>query len=109
MKKFLPIALLCVFIPAAAPAASLNLGATVGSVNKNLGITSGAIGAKPVIAAIQSGPCLGGGCPDPVGCPTSPENPTALLAVLGATGMLLGRLGYSRLRNRSAITSPTAA
>ncbi|WP_419806163.1 hypothetical protein [Terriglobus sp.] len=109
MKKFLPFLLLSLCVPAAASAASLNLGATVGSVNKNLGITSSAIGAKPVIAAMQA-PCVGGGpCINPAPCSSSPENPTALLAVLGATGLLVGRLGYGRMRNRNALATSVAA
>lgn len=110
MPKFLSVAVMSLLVlPAAASAASLNLGATVAGVNKNLGVKSSAVyasAATPMIAAIQGNPCPIGGCPpDPAQCPTSPENPTALLAVLGASGLLLGRLGYGRMRTRRFATS----
>lgn len=111
MKKLLPLTLLALTLPAAASAASLNLGSTLTSVNKEMGIASGTIygrSAIPVLA--QSNPsCPFPPCNNPAPCPTSPENPTALLAVLGASGLLLGRLGYGRLRNRRNLSLTAAA
>ena len=66
--------------------------------------------AIPAAASMQGDPtCPFGGCTNPAPCPTSPENPTALLAVLGAAGLLLGRIGYGRMRSRGVLSLPTAA
>ncbi len=110
MKKFLPFVLLALTLPAAASAASLNLGATATQVNKDLGIASGTIYASSAIRVMAQAPtCPFPPCTTPAPCPTSPENPTALLGLLGATGLMLGRLGYGRLRNRRDLTLTAAA
>lgn len=87
---------------------STNLSAAVVKLNHNFGIASGAVfgasGSKPPLRAAPADTCVFGNCggtPVPVGpCTGSPENPTALLAVLGISGLLLGRLGFRQLRGQ---------
>ncbi len=87
---------------------STNLSAAVVKLNKNFGVASGAVfGASGGSAPPRAKPadtCVFGNCggtPVPIGpCVGSPENPTALLAAIGLSGLLLGRFGYSRLRTR---------
>jgi hypothetical protein len=86
---------------------STNLSAAVLRVNNLVGVNasglygSGAAASNPGVTNF----CYGGATciTDPVTGPTqpctpSPENGTALLAVLGVAGLLSGRFGYRRLQ-----------
>ena len=92
---------------------STNLSAAVLRLNNMVGVPtanmygSGAGPAGPVAAAF----CPTGSCSDPVTgpvtgpCTPSPENGTALLAILGFAGLLAGRFSYGRTQRNRAVVS----
>ena len=88
---------------AAAPAIpatmlSTNLGAAIARLDVSLATNPGTILAgfgRP----ITNGPTIG------TGCGNSPENPTALLATLGFSGLALGRFGLKRRRRQQPVAS----
>ena len=93
---------------------STNLSAAVLRVNNLMGVSSNGLYAAgtntPVLANPNDTICIGGsdcttnpitGPSNP--CTPSPENGTALLAVLGLAGLLSGRFGYRHMqRSRTA-------
>lgn len=93
---------------------STNLSAAVLRVNNLMGVSSNGLYAagttSPGSANPNDAPCIGGGncTTDPITgpgdpCTPSPENGTALLAVLGMAGLISGRFGYRHMqRSRTA-------
>ncbi len=93
---------------------STNLSAAVLRINNMMGVNANGLygsGAGNSGMAGLNDICIGGGpcVTDPVTgpsqpCTPSPENGTALLAVLGVAGLLSGRFGYRRLQQGRSTT-----
>ncbi len=91
---------------------STNLSAVVLRVDNLMGVNSNglfAAGTNGNGAASPNDTCIGGSCTTtPITgpgspCTPSPENGTAMLAVLGFAGLFFGRFGYRRMqRTRTA-------
>ncbi len=94
---------------------STNLSAVILRVNRAIGVGTGAaFGGGADADTSTSGYCAGGLCSAAIsrpafGCKLSPENGTALLAVLGVTGLMLGRFSYRRLNSTHQLETSTLA
>ena len=126
MNKLIAVAALMICLPVysqttSSPAAavgfvlSTNLSAVVVHVNKAVGVSSETtFGGESKIDTATSGYCAGGLCSaanggPTFGCKLSPENGTALLAVLGFSGLLVGRFSYRRLNSNRQLETSTLA
>ncbi len=92
---------------------STNLSAAVLRLDNFVGVGTNGIYGNAAPAGITAFDfCPGGNCgadpisgPAPAGCVPSPENGTALLALLGFAGLLVGRFSYGRMQRSRVAAS----